>query len=165
MPAIAQVTTDADRSVTITRTFDAPRATVWRAFTDGAILARWLPGPPGWTMDRCEISVTPGGGYLWRWRDDRTGQSFGFKGTYLVVEPGVRLVDVQTFDRGARDEPLSGLTKNKILFRDEGHGCRVISKTRYPDTATRDAVIAQGLEQGMEVSYRRLDHMLLREAA
>jgi uncharacterized protein YndB with AHSA1/START domain len=44
----------------LTRTFNAPRALVWQAWTDPAHLAQWW-GPHGFTNPRCEIDVRPGG--------------------------------------------------------------------------------------------------------
>lgn len=162
---------DADRSVGITRTFNAPRHVIWQAFTDTEVLAHWLLGPPGWTMMLCEISLKSGGGYRWRWRNAATGEEFGFRGVYSVVEPGQRLIDKQVFDQA--DHVLSATapsapivpTKNTVIFRDDGAGCSVATTVRYPDAATRDAVVVQGLCNGMEVSYRRLDRMLMRAAA
>lgn len=165
MPTPAQIKLDADRSVLIERGFDAPRHVIWQAFTDGAILSRWLLGPPGWEMEDCQITLQPGGGYRWRWRHAQTGQVFGFNGTYSVVETGARLIDKQTFDQGDHALASREITKNTVLFTDEGAGARVSTTVRYPDATTRDMVVAQGLCDGMEASYKRLDQMLLRAAA
>lgn len=170
MPTPTQIQVDDDRSVTLVRSFNAPRPVIWQAFTQTAILARWLLGPPGWTMDLCENLLEPGGGYRWRWRCPDTGQTFGFKGTYGAVEPGQRLIDKQVFDLGdtvlrAGGGAVNAATKNTVLFHDDGPGCRVVTTIRYPAAALRDAVVTQGLGDGMEASYQRLDRLLLRAAA
>jgi len=41
MPATADATRTAEREITITRVFDAPRALVFQAWTDAAQLAQW----------------------------------------------------------------------------------------------------------------------------
>lgn len=165
MPAPAQIQTDEDCTAIITRSFDAPRHLVWEAFTDGTLLAHWLLGPPGWVMEVCEINLTPDGGYRWRWRHQETGQEFGFKGTYLAVDPQESLVDRQIFDQGDLAQSSRALTHNTTQFEDEGRGCRVTTTVRYADNATRDSVVAQGLAEGMEASYHCLDQVLLRAAA
>ena len=48
------------KEVTITRTFDAPRDIVFRAWTDAKQLAQWW-GPAGWTNPVCEVDPRPGG--------------------------------------------------------------------------------------------------------
>lgn len=67
------------------RIFDAPRAEVWKAFTDPALIPLWW-GPHGTTTTVAEMDVRPGG--AWRYvssapdRDD-----VAFYGEYLEVDP------------------------------------------------------------------------------
>ena len=68
----AQVSTPSDREVQVTRAFRAPRALVYRSYTEPALLQRWLLGPPGWTMPVCEMDVRVGGKYRWRCCSART---------------------------------------------------------------------------------------------
>ena len=48
------------RELTLTRTFDAPREFVWKAWTDSHILQQWW-GPFGVTNPTCEIDAKVGG--------------------------------------------------------------------------------------------------------
>lgn len=50
----------ADREMTMTRRFDAPRELVWRAWTEAGHLAQWW-GPTGFTNTIHEMDVRPGG--------------------------------------------------------------------------------------------------------
>ena len=50
------------REVTATRIFDAPRALVWRAFTDPDHLKHWW-GPNGFTCTFHEFDLRPGGAW------------------------------------------------------------------------------------------------------
>jgi uncharacterized protein YndB with AHSA1/START domain len=56
------MTSPAGQELVITRTFDAPRALVYRAFTDPDQLAAWF-GPAGFSVPRetVEIDARPGG--------------------------------------------------------------------------------------------------------
>jgi uncharacterized protein YndB with AHSA1/START domain len=47
-------------TVTILRVFDAPRALVWKAWTDPKMMAQWF-GPRGFTNPVCELDVRVGG--------------------------------------------------------------------------------------------------------
>lgn len=71
-------------SFTITRTLDAPRALVWRAWTDPALTARW------WHPDGVEvlpgsvaIDLREGGTYAYTMTVD--GQQWPTAGTYLEI--------------------------------------------------------------------------------
>ena len=57
----AQVTLPSDREVQVRRSFRAPRALVYRAYTEPELVRRWLLGPPGWSMPVCEMDVRVGG--------------------------------------------------------------------------------------------------------
>ena len=46
--------------VVLTRTYSAPRALVFKAWTDAKMLARWW-GPMGFSNPVCELDVEPGG--------------------------------------------------------------------------------------------------------
>jgi uncharacterized protein YndB with AHSA1/START domain len=46
--------------MTIVRVFDAPRALVWKAWTDSRLLAQWF-GPKGFTNPVCEVDARVGG--------------------------------------------------------------------------------------------------------
>ncbi len=50
----------ADRTLTTSRVFDAPRERVFKAWTDPKQFARWFP-PEGFTTAVCELDVRPGG--------------------------------------------------------------------------------------------------------
>jgi uncharacterized protein YndB with AHSA1/START domain len=67
------------------RTFDAPRETVWQAFTDPELVPRWW-GPHGTTTTVAEMDVRAGG--TWRYvssAPDR--EDIEFFGEYLEVVP------------------------------------------------------------------------------
>jgi uncharacterized protein YndB with AHSA1/START domain len=100
MPTIidkAEVIQPSDREVKVTRSFRAPRQLVYRAYTEPALIRRWLLGPPGWSMSICDMDVRVGGGYRWRWRSDQDGKEFGFAGTFRDVQPPSRLVHTEAY--------------------------------------------------------------------
>ena len=60
MTAQAETTPSADRQIVITRTFDAPRELVFKAWTDPKQIVQWW-GPNGFTTTTHEREVKPGG--------------------------------------------------------------------------------------------------------
>jgi uncharacterized protein YndB with AHSA1/START domain len=157
----AQVTLPSDREVKVARSFRAPRALVYRAYTEPALLRRWLLGPPGWTMPVCEMDVRVGGQYKWRWRSDDKANEFGFAGTFREVEPPARLVHTEAYDPGTFGAEYPGEPAIvTVTFTEDGGVTTVTTLVDYGSKETRDAALATGMTDGMEQSYQLLDRLL-----
>ena len=157
----AQVSTPSDREVQVVRSFDAPRALVYRAYTEPALMQRWLLGSPGWTMPVCEMDVRVGGRYRWRWRSSESGSEFGFSGEFLEVEPGARMVHTQSFDPGSANEGApGGESLVTLTFQEKGGITTVTTQIKFDSREARDGAVASGMTDGMERSYQLLDAAL-----
>jgi uncharacterized protein YndB with AHSA1/START domain len=157
----AQVTLPSDREVKVTRSFKAPRALVYRAFTEPELVQRWLLGPPGWSMPVCEMDVRVGGKYRWRWRNDQDGSEFGFNGTFREVDPPSKLVHTEAYDPGTIGGGFPG--NDAIVtatFTEEGGITTMTSLIDFGSKEARDAAVATGMTDGMEQSYQLLDRLL-----
>lgn len=86
------------REVVITRTFDAPRALVWKAWTDPDHFARWW-GPKGYTALVMKMNLQVGGAHLWCMRAP-DGQDSWTVGTYQEIVPMERIVYIESFADG-----------------------------------------------------------------
>src|SRR5437773_839093 len=91
------ITPGGDREIIITRNFHASRVLVWKYHTTPALVQRWLLGPPGWTMPKCEIDLRVGGRYRYEWRQG-DGREMGMGGVYRDIEAPARMVATQLFD-------------------------------------------------------------------
>lgn len=151
----AEVSTPSDSEVAVTRDFAAPRALVYLAFTKPELVSRWLLGPPGWTMPVCEIDLKVGGKYRYRWRN-QSGDEFGFAGTFDRIEPETALDTTERFEDG----PTPGESKVTTSFSDSGDGTRVAYLMDFGSKEARDAAVATGMTDGMEMSFKLLDKVL-----
>jgi uncharacterized protein YndB with AHSA1/START domain len=169
MPMImnkAQVSLPSDREVEVTRSFRAPRALVYRAYTEPDLVRRWLLGPPGWSMPVCEMDVRVGGRYRWRWRSDDNGSEFGFSGTFREVQPPSRLVHTEAYDPGSVGGGYPGQDAIvTVTFTEDAGVTTVKSSIDFGSKEARDAAIATGMTDGMEQSYQLLDELLENTAA
>jgi uncharacterized protein YndB with AHSA1/START domain len=158
----AQVTLPSDREVRVTRSFKAPRALVFRAYTEPELVRRWMLGPPGWSMPTCEMDVRVGGRYRWRWRSDADGSEFGFAGTFREVQPPSRLVHTEAFEPGADGEtyPSGGEALVTTTFAEEGGVTTMTTIMDFGSKEARDAAVQTGMTDGMEQSYQLLDRLL-----
>ncbi|HKS87542.1 MAG TPA: SRPBCC domain-containing protein [Pseudolabrys sp.] len=90
MSAAAKAAPYGEASVTITRVYDAPRALVWKAWTDPNMMMQWF-GPRGFTNPVCELDVRVGGSLRIVMRGP-DGTDYPMKGVFREVVPGERLV-------------------------------------------------------------------------
>src|SRR5579871_818804 len=90
------VSAHGEREIVMTRTFDAPRALVFEAYTTPEYVRRWLLGPDGWTMPVCEIDLRVGGRYRYVWRH-ADGREMGMGGLYKEITTPERIVSTETF--------------------------------------------------------------------
>jgi uncharacterized protein YndB with AHSA1/START domain len=80
----------------LTRIFDAPRALVWKAWTDPKYLAQWF-GPYGYTNPLCEVDVRPGGVIRIDMRGP-DGSVYPIRGEFKEVVEPERLVFQERID-------------------------------------------------------------------
>lgn len=142
-----------DTHVRITRLIDGPRELVWRAHHEPELIRQWMLGPDGWEMTDCEPATAVGKSFRYGWQNVRgEGEAFGFEGEALLVDPPQRAV---TTERMAGTDGPS--TVNDLVLDEEDGATLIILHIEYPDQETRDAILASGMVDGMEDSYRRLE--------
>jgi uncharacterized protein YndB with AHSA1/START domain len=156
MPAPAEVTLPSDTQVRVVREFDAPRSLVYLAFTKPELVQRWLLGPPGWTMPVCEIDLRVGGTYHYRWRNQASGDEFGFRGEYRRIDPEERIDSLETPEDVDTMESMEVETR----FVAVGERTRVEYLMTSASKEARDAALATGMTDGMEMSFKQLDGVL-----
>jgi uncharacterized protein YndB with AHSA1/START domain len=146
---------EGDTHILVTRHFNAPPEAVYRAHTDPKIIQQWLLGPEGWTMPVCINEARPGGRFRYEWTHPKRG-SFFITGEFLEVEPYSRIVHVE---RMHLPDPTPD-NHIETRFDPDGAGTLMTMRMTLPDAQTRAAMLATGMERGMEASYVRLDNML-----
>ena len=146
--------TEGDRYIVVTRRFVAPPEAVYRAHTEPELLQKWLLGPKGWTMPVCLSEPQPGGKIRFEWTDGK-GRGFYQTGEYLALEPFSRIVHVE---RMHLPDPTPD-NHVETRFAPDGSGTVMTMRMTLPDAETRAAMLATGMERGMEDSYARLDRM------
>jgi len=145
---------ETEPSMITTRTFDAPRALVWEAFTDPVHVARWW-GPKSFApvskVDKLELR--PGG--KWRFICTRVGsnETIVFSGKYLEVKAPEKLVN--TFGVEGQFEGDEAFPETHS-FEERNGKTYYRSYSLLPSMEARDAVIATGMEKGGRESIEQL---------
>ncbi len=154
------LTTEGDRYVVATRHFAAPPEFVYRAHIEPALLQQWMLGPDGWGMPGCISDARVGGAFRFDWSDGN-GNGFHLTGEYLAFEPSNRIVHVE---RMFLPDPTPD-NHVETCFAPDGDGTMMTMRMTLPDAATRTAMLATGMEHGMEAGYVRLEGMAATAAA
>lgn len=138
--------------VRIARDFHATPEQLVRAHTDRDLFARWV-GPNGIAVQIDRWDATTGGSY--RYGHSWEGEEFWFYGSFHYVGDS-RLV--QTFTWEGMPE---GVSLETMTFEELGDGrTRMISTSVVETIEARDAMLASGMEVGINDGYAKLDDLL-----
>ena len=146
--------TEGDVNIVVTRRFNAPPEAVYRAYTEPALLQKWMLGPEGWTMPVCMIEPRSGGKIRYEWSDGK-GRGFYLTGEFIELDPPRRIVHVE---RMHMPDPTPD-NRVETTFTADGRGTLMVMRMSLPDAATRKAMLATGMDKGMEASYARLERV------
>jgi len=151
--------TEGERYIVVQRRFAASPEAVYRAHTDAKLIQRWMLGPDGWTMPVCISEAKPGGKIRFEWTDGK-GNGFYLTGEYVALEPHRRIVHVE---RMHLPDPTPD-NQVETRFEADGSGTLMTMRMTLPDEKTRAAMLATGMEHGMEASYARLERLIAETA-
>lgn len=145
-----------EREFVITRVFDAPRALVFKAWTDPKHLARWW-GPKGFTNPVCELDARPGGAIRIVMRGP-DGTDYPMTGVFQEIVEPERLVFVsEALD--AEGKPLFEVL-NTVTFSEQGGKTTLRLKARVTKSTAEAPRYLDGMEAGWTQSLERLSEYL-----
>lgn len=147
---------DPDRELVLTRLIGAPRAAVWRCWTEPALLTQWFTPPP-WKTVRAALDVRPGGSSLVIMQGPE-GEEFPSPGVYLEVIPDEKLVltDAYTAAWNPSEKPFMTLI---LTFEDEAGGTRYTARARHWSIADRKAHEDMGFHDGWGTTTDQLQQL------
>lgn len=149
------------RDIVVTRTFSAPVAKVWKAWTKPTQLAKWW-GPADYTSPTNKIDFKVGGKYLTSMKSP-AGETFYSAGTYTKITPQKSFEVEDTFaDAQGNAVPpthyrlpaeMPATTHMKVDFHKEKGNKTTVTVTAYaqPSGPTYDQAV-----QGWNESFDKL---------
>lgn len=139
----------------ISRLVRAPRATLWRAWTQPDLLAQWWCPKP-WTTEVRAFDLRPGGAFH-TFMSGPDGGTSDNPGSFLEVVPQQRLVFtsmlVGDWRPGTPWMPFTAV----ITMADEGDGTRYVARVMHPSTASRDQHEQLGFFDGWNTCITQLE--------
>ena len=144
-------------SVVITRVFDAPRALVWRAWTEPSMLAQWF-GPRHFTSSVPELDLRVGGA-LRIVMHGPDGNDYPMQGVFREIVPPERLV----FGNIAIDNDGNHLLEGETivtLSEQSGKTTLTVKAHAVGLVPTAPQMLA-GMEAGWMQSIDKLERLLV----
>jgi uncharacterized protein YndB with AHSA1/START domain len=153
-----RITAPGDREVVMTRIFDAPRRTVFDAFTRPELLKRWLDAP-GRALAVCEIDLRSGGSFRYVWRGPGR-KDVGMRGAFREVVAPARFVHTESWEDWDAGESLVTNT-----FEEQAGRTTFTSTIVFPSRDVRDAMMKAGLAHNASATYEKLAELISSQEA
>jgi uncharacterized protein YndB with AHSA1/START domain len=146
MATAIDVKPSSDRELVLARLIAAPRAKVFRAWAEPALLKQWW-APRPWTTPDAAFDLRSGGVSRVVMRSPE-GQDFPYSGVFLEVVPNERIVFTDAFTDAWTPSEKPFFT-GIITFEDAGNGkTRYTARARHWTVADRDSHEKMGFHQG-----------------
>ena len=129
----------------ISRTYDAPRAKVWQAWTEPARLKHWW-GPKGFTVHTCKVDLRPGGTFLYGMKAPNGDDMWG-KFVYREIKAPEKLVFVVSFS-----DPQGGVTRHPWS---PGWPAYILSTVEFSDLGEKTKVSIRWIPHEATEAERR----------
>ena len=141
-----------DRELVVTRMFDAPPSTVFKAWSQPELFQRWwVPkSATGISLVSCDMDVRTGGKYRLEF-DAGGSDTMAFYGKYLEVVPDERIV-------WTNDEGEEGAITT-VTFQDLGGKTLLNFREVYPSKEALEEAL-QGSAAGLPEQLEQLDELL-----
>jgi uncharacterized protein YndB with AHSA1/START domain len=154
------VTFPSDKEILITRTINAPRHLVYRAWTTPDLVRKWWPGRRG-EMTVADMDFRVGG--AWRYVMVAHGEfEVAFHGTYREIVPNERIVHteiMETPDAGPDSE--DGAVVNSVTFEEADGGATLVSiRTDAGSKEVRDMIAQSGMEGGVREQFEIIEELV-----
>ncbi|MEC9345185.1 MAG: SRPBCC domain-containing protein [Pseudomonadota bacterium] len=152
------MTTDADAlTLKIERTIHAPRAVVWRCWTETQLLRQWFCPKP-WSVPVADLEVRPGG------RMNVTmagpdGERHDLTGSFLEVVPGRRLVFTDSLAEGYMPLANPFMTGFVELSDNPDGTTRMVWGARHATGESMKQHLDMGFEAGWDAAAKQLDEL------
>jgi uncharacterized protein YndB with AHSA1/START domain len=143
-------------TVTLTRVFDAPRALVWKAWTDPVMMAQWF-GPRGFASQVPELDVRVGGTLRIVMRGP-DGNDYPMKGVFREVVVPERLV----FSNIAIDRDGNHLLEGEttVILAETNGNTTLTLKTYAVGLVPFAPQMLAGMEAGWTQSIDKLEELV-----
>lgn len=133
----------------------APRAAVWRCWTEPDLLKQWFCPKP-WSVAEADLDLRPGG-RMNVVMAGPGGERIPMAGVWLEIAEGERLTFTDSFTEGFRPAPEPFMT-GFVRFEDsDDGGTRMTWGARHATAAATEKHLEMGYEAGWQAAAAQLE--------
>ncbi len=149
-----------ERTILVSREFDAPIEMVWKAFTEKEILDRWW-GPSPWRAETKFQDFREGGYWLYAMIGPDNEKHWG-RMNYIKINKhkNFELEDVFCDENGVLNEALP-VSRGVNEFTELNGSTRVEFKMTYSSDEQIKMLVEMGFEQGITACFEQLNQLLI----
>jgi len=152
----AVVTLPSDTQIQITRSFNAPRHLIYKAWTTPELVRQWWSAKRG-TVTVADIDLQVGG--KWRWvMVTEDGYEVAFHGVYKELMANERIVSTEVFE-GYPEGDAESL--NTLTLEEHNGRTKLTILVQHKNQEHRDAHINSGMEAGMQDALDLLEQAVV----
>jgi uncharacterized protein YndB with AHSA1/START domain len=148
-----------EKSITVSREFNAPLELVWRAYTEKEFLNQWW-GPAPWKAETKSMDFREGGFWLYAMAGPEN-QKHWARMNYLKINKHKNF-EVEDFfcdETGNVDSKLPA-SKGEFIFTKTSTGINVDFKLKFSTEEALKQTIEMGFEQGISQCVDQLEVLL-----
>jgi uncharacterized protein YndB with AHSA1/START domain len=151
-----------EKTIIVSREFDAPIEKVWQAYTDSSLLDQWW-GPSPWRAETKRMNFKPGGYWLYAMVGPG-GERHWARMNYIAIDhlKGYDIEDVFCDEDGNLNTDLP-VSRGRMSFVKTVNGTRVDFKMIYASETDVQKIVEMGFEQGITVCLDQLEELLKKQ--
>ncbi len=151
-----------EKSILVSRTFDAPLASVWRAFTESELLDQWWGSEP-WRAETKRMDFSEGGHWLYAMIGPDGTKVWGIM-NYKSISPMKKMEGEDGFcDENGIINPAFPVTQWITTFTETSSGILVEQKGIYAKREDLQTIVDMGFEQGISTGLDQLEALLAKQ--
>lgn len=147
-----------EKSILVSREFNAPLGSVWRAYTESELLDQWW-GPAPWKAKTKFMNFSPGGYWLYAMVGPENQTHWG-RMNYIAIDhhKSFDLEDVFCDENGNVNTQLP-VSKGRNTFTATPNGTKVEFKMFYATAEDIQKMVEMGFEEGITICLNQLEEL------
>lgn len=148
-----------EKSILVSREFNAPLSSVWRAYTESELLEQWW-APQPWRAETKTMNFSVGGYWLYAMVNPENEKHWG-RMNYISIDLHKSFYIEDAFcDENGNINSALPTSKGHTIFTETENGTRVDFKMIYASEIDLQKIVEMGFEQGISVCMDQLEQYL-----
>jgi uncharacterized protein YndB with AHSA1/START domain len=147
-----------EKSILVSRRFNAPLANVWCAYTESELLGQWW-APLPWKAETKVMDFTVGGYWLYAMVSPE-GEKHWERMNYVAIDHHKSFnIEASFCDENGNFNKELPVSKRQISFSPQENGTLVEFKMIFPTENDLRKIVEMGFEQGISMTFDHLDNL------